>query len=117
MDKRFCTHCGKEVNPEAVVCVNCGCSVASNSCSVNGSAGISDGMKTAIKVFMILGVISGALCGLIPLIWCIPMNSKVNRYLDGKEKLSVGFKVCVLLFVNVVAGVLLLIQDDNSTNI
>ena len=24
---RYCTHCGKEINEEAVICVHCGCSL------------------------------------------------------------------------------------------
>ncbi len=27
---KFCTHCGKEVNEQAVICVNCGCSLTEN---------------------------------------------------------------------------------------
>ena len=26
---KYCSHCGKEIMEEAVICVNCGCSVAS----------------------------------------------------------------------------------------
>ena len=25
---KFCSHCGKEVHEEAVVCINCGCAIA-----------------------------------------------------------------------------------------
>ncbi len=28
---KFCKHCGKEIHQDAVVCVHCGCSAASNS--------------------------------------------------------------------------------------
>ena len=31
----FCEKCGKEVNDEAVVCVNCGCSISKKSSSIN----------------------------------------------------------------------------------
>ena len=27
---KFCTNCGKEVNENAVICVNCGCALAQN---------------------------------------------------------------------------------------
>ena len=30
----FCTHCGVEIHGEAVICVNCGCSVAKNTAAV-----------------------------------------------------------------------------------
>ena len=26
----YCSHCGKEVNDEAVVCIHCGCAIAQN---------------------------------------------------------------------------------------
>ena len=32
---KFCKNCGKEVNENAVVCVNCGCSLESSNPSVN----------------------------------------------------------------------------------
>ena len=108
MEKRYCPYCGKEVHPEAVICVNCGCSLRSLSTS---SGEISDAVKVAIKVFMILGTITLAFA-IIPLIWCIPMYSKVNRYLEGEETLTIGFKVCVLLFVSFIAGIILLVQDN-----
>lgn len=115
MNKKFCSHCGSEVNPEAVICVSCGCSLGKAvTGNAKGNSNISEGMKTAIRVFMILGIISGAFCFLIPLIWCIPMNNKVNKYLDGQESMSTGYKVCVLLFVNTIAGILLLTQSDNN---
>lgn len=114
MDKKFCVHCGAEVHPQAVVCVHCGCSIPGMAnaakATSNGGSESSDVMKTLTKVFMIIGVVSGAFA-LIPLIWCIPMYQKVNRYLKGEETLTTGFKVCVLLFVNVIAGILLLVDE------
>ena len=113
MDKKFCVHCGAEVNPQAVVCVHCGCSIEGMPRpNKTTSSNSSDIMKTLIKVFMILGIVSGASFFLIPLIWCIPMFLKVNRYLKGEEELTTGFKICVLLFVNVIAGVLLLVDEN-----
>lgn len=49
---------------------------------------------------------------LIPLAWCIPMTIEIyHHYKEGKE-LSVAFKVCTLLFVSVVSGILLLVDSD-----
>lgn len=114
MDKKFCVHCGAEVNPQAVICVHCGCSIPGTNTvktTSNGNSESSDIMKTLIKVFMIIGLVANAFA-LIPLIWCIPMYQKVNKYLKGEETLTTGFKVCVLLFVNLVAGILLLVEDN-----
>ena len=116
MDKKFCIHCGAEVHPQAVVCVHCGRSLAetpnANKTTSSSNSDTSDIMKTLIKVFMILGIVSVA-WAVIPLIWCIPMFLKVNKYLNGEETLSTGYKVCVLLFVNIIAGVLLLVDDKH----
>lgn len=116
MDKKFCVHCGAEVNPQAVVCVNCGCSLAGTQNTAQATSNVksdsSDIMKTLIKVFTILGIVSQAFA-IIPLIWCIPMYKKVDKYLKGEETLSTGFKICVLLFVNLIAGILLLVDDKS----
>ena len=50
--------------------------------------------------------------GLFGLIWCLPMTLKINKAIKENEPLSPGFKVCVLLFVNTIAGVLLLVDKD-----
>jgi len=49
---------------------------------------------------------------LIPLLWFIPMTVKVYRAYKNDESLSTGFKVCVLLFVNLISGILLLVDED-----
>lgn len=75
-------------------------------------------MKTAAYVLGIIGTIAVGWClipliwCLIPLIWCIPMLVKVKAAMDGKEKLSVGFKVCYLIFVSLIGGILLLFDKD-----
>jgi len=109
MDKKFCVHCGAEVNSQAVVCIHCGCSIpkANN----NNNSELKEVWSLAIKIFAIIGVILNAFA-IIPLIWCLPLYKSVSKHLKGETKLSVGYKVCVLLFLNIVAGVLLLIEDD-----
>ena len=51
---------------------------------------------------------------LIPLCWCIPMTVSYCRKIKNGESVSTGFKVCSLLFVSLIAGVLMLC--DNSDN-
>ena len=36
---KFCSHCGKELMDEAVVCVNCGCAVNGANSMANAAAG------------------------------------------------------------------------------
>ena len=105
---KYCSHCGNEVVDEAVVCPKCGCQVYSKETFSDSD---SETLTTVAKVFMILGCVSGAICYLVPLIWCIPMTIHVYKAYKGEEDLSVGFKVCVLLFVNLIGGILLLCDD------
>lgn len=114
MDKKFCVHCGAEVNPHAVVCIHCGCSLTgvqyTAKSTSDGSSEFEEIMRVLIKVFAIIGIVSQAFL-IIPLIWCIPMYKKINGYLKGEEDLTTGFKICVLLFVNLIAGILLLVDE------
>ncbi len=49
---------------------------------------------------------------LIPLLWTIPMTISVFKKSKNGTKISTGFKVCVLLFVNLIAGIILLCDND-----
>ncbi len=54
---------------------------------------------------------------LIPLAWRIPMTVSVHKKMRDKQPISVAFKVCTLLFVNLVSGILLLcMRDEPTTN-
>lgn len=61
---KFCSHCGKEVSDEAVVCVNCGCAIGGNSNSgVNvtintaNTAGVSP--KSRLVAFLLCTFLGG----------------------------------------------------------
>lgn len=106
---RYCTHCGAEINDDAVVCVNCGCPTEKGTSKKSNN----DTMKTLILVFLILGCIAGAGAFLIPLAWCIPITVAVKNRMDNNEPVSTALKVCTLIFVNIVAGILLLCLNDD----
>lgn len=55
-------------------------------------------------VFMVISTVVSGFC-LIPLCWTIPMTLK---YKKNNGHVSVGFKVCMLIFVNTVSGILAL---------
>ena len=40
------------------------------------------------------------------------MYLKTMKYLRGEAQMSTGYKVCVLLFDNLIAGILLLIVEN-----
>lgn len=108
---KYCSKCGKELVDEAIVCPNCGCAVTEGALVKEGEQETA-GLKTAAKIFMILGCVGNALFAfLIPLIWCIPMTISYFRKVENHEKIGVGFKICSLLFVNMIAGILMLCDN------
>ena len=110
---KYCTKCGAQIHDEAVVCVNCGCNtgyVAVNSTSLNSQ---NSGMITTIKVLMIIGTVYFAFMGFcIPLAWCLPMTLSYFKKIENGEPISMNFKICTLLFVNTIAGILMLCSED-----
>ena len=57
-------------------------------------------------------VIFVAVCCLIPLCWRLPMSKNILKAMKNGTTLSTGFKVCTLIFVNVILGIVLLCQRD-----
>lgn len=55
-----------------------------------------------------------AVCELIALAWVIPMTISVSRRVKNCEPIGTGFKVCVLIFVNIISGILLLCRKEPS---
>ena len=104
---KYCTHCGAEMLDDAVVCVKCGCSADAPAKATDND----NTMKLLVKIFMIIGCVSIG-WALIPLAWCIPMTVSTFKKLDADEKLSTGFKVCSLIFVNLIAGIIMLCSED-----
>ena len=107
---KYCSHCGNELLDEAVVCPRCGCRVESQRVNVDRND-----LFLVIKIFMIIGCVVISLSTLfIGLAWTLPMTLSACRRLDKREPIGVGFKVCTLLFVNLVAGILLLCADTEN---
>lgn len=105
---KYCSHCGAEINDDAVICPHCGCPTKEYN---EEKVSQNDSLTTAIKVFLIIGcVLRGTF--VISLAWCIPMTVYAFKKLDNHEPIGIGFKVCTLLFVDLIAGILLLCQDS-----
>ncbi len=103
---RYCSHCGAEVSDDQFVCVKCGHQL-NNVVKKDNS-----GLEIAAKVFLIIAcVIMGM--WLIPLAWCIPMTVSICNSMKENRPISTGMKVCTLLFVSVIAGILLLCMNDD----
>ncbi len=56
-------------------------------------------------------IVSG-IVSLIPLLWVLPMRKKIVNAIKEGTTLSTGFKICTLLFVNLIAGIILLCLSD-----
>ena len=68
-------------------------------------------MKTAAKVFIILGMVFGFWM-IVPLIVGIIALNKLNNA-KSKSELT-GVAICTLLFVNLIAGILMLCINDEQ---
>ena len=67
------------------------------------------------KVAFILSLIFTIIYGFsfIPLAWMIPMTITLYKAMKGEKELSIPFKICVILFNNVISGVLLLLDKED----
>ncbi len=66
-------------------------------------------LRLVAKIFMLLGCISyGA--ALIPLFWTIPMTVHYWRCVKEGKPVGTAFKICSLLFVNLIAGILMFFE-------
>ena len=105
---KYCTKCGQPINEDAVVCVHCGCAVEGKKSNVNNE---NDTLLTIIKIFMIIGCVVRAGFFIVSLAWTIPMTLKVWRTIKEGGTLTTGFKVCTLIFVDIVTGICMLCTD------
>ena len=106
---RFCQKCGKEIMEETVICPGCGCSAANEKKEKGGN----DGLAVASKIFLILGCVAQGWL-LVPLAWCLPITISVCNRMKSGEPIGTGLKVCALLFVNLIGGILLLCRSDDK---
>lgn len=114
----YCTHCGKELADEAIMCPDCGMPTdnftrqgTSIPTAPNAVGQKTSTLRTVTYVFMILGCIFTAFYFLIPLCWTIPMTVVYFRRSKQGIPMGTGFKVCTLLFVSLVAGILMLCDE------
>lgn len=102
---KYCSKCGNELLDEAVICPKCGCSIDEKSSDKNT-------IRLIAKIFMLIGCISSAFLYLIPLAWTIPMTVIYWKKVKNGESVSTAFKVCSLIFVSLVAGILMLCDEE-----
>ena len=120
---KYCTYCGNQLDDNDAFCAKCGRKADSNNQNNNSYNNYNDnsfissndsGLVIAIKVLMVIhcAILAFTTLG-FGLIWSIPMTiSYFNRIKRG-QKISTGFKVCTLIFVSVIAGALMLIDENH----
>ena len=112
---KYCEKCGAEVQDDAQFCPKCGYKfgTAIKQEVVAKEHKRDDGIMTIALVFCIICTVAAGFA-IIPLCWMIPMTVSLNDKIKNKEPISVAFKVCTLLFLSVIGGILLLVGDDND---
>ena len=110
---KYCSSCGSEIKDEAVICTKCGCAVNGKTLQGSKSKNMST-MQTIALVFMIISCVGYGMF-LIPLAWTIPMTISYSNKIKNGEEITIGFKICCLLFVSLIAGILMLC-DSSSEN-
>lgn len=134
----YCSKCGAEINDEAVICPKCGCETGYKKKSVDNT---NETLRMIAKIFMLLSTIAIGflsiiifvlnviefldferqmaeaipiflLC-IIPLAWCISMTVHYWKKVGRNEPVSTAFKVCTLIFVNTVSGILMLCDNGD----
>lgn len=111
---KFCTKCGAEVAEDATICLSCGVPIEQATAQQPVAPAPVSGITTAAKIFMILGTIAtGLSLYLIPLAWCIPMTVIYFKKLKNNEPIGTGFKVCSLIFVSLIGGILMLCDKEH----
>ena len=137
---KYCEKCGKELFDEAIICPGCGCPVegASVETPKTQSAETKNTLRTVAKIFMLISTIAAGISLIaVPVLyiwfrdvlvkllqyridfgislavfWCIPMTVHYWRAVENNRPVSTGFKVCTLLFVNMIAGICMLVDKD-----
>lgn len=70
------------------------------------------GLGKTAKIFLLISIIVGYIF-ILPLAWMLPMHIYYSKHITKKIKISTGYKICVLLFINIVPGILMLCDHKN----
>lgn len=118
---KYCSKCGKQIEDNNEFCPYCGAKTDSTASvaqeATNNSSDSKEKQMNALQlisfIFMILSCVS---CGffLIPLCWMIPMTVIYYKSVKEGKPISVAFKVCTLLFVNLLSGILMLVDEETK---
>ena len=110
----YCSHCGASLNPGDTFCPKCGARTSGTSHYATSVARADAPNYTACTtvgfVFMVITTVFVGFA-IFPLIWMIPMCVHINHCQANNAKMGLAFKICVLLFGNLISGILLLVDE------
>ncbi len=109
---KYCTNCGTQLADEAHVCSQCGTALGQAPAQQGCAPAQVSGLATAAKILMIISTVVMGFY-LFPLAWCLPMTISYSKKLKQGQPVSTGFKICTLLFVNTISGILMLCDKNN----
>lgn len=116
---KYCTKCGAKMPSSFSICTNCGKFFEKENTNTTNQTKY-DFTSTKpnkhvyqiiIFIFMIISTIYLATF-IIPLFWCIPMTITYWNKIRKNEKVSITFKICSLIFMGIIPGLLMLFEDE-----
>ena len=134
---KYCKRCGTQLDDDAAYCWVCGTAVGTSGQPSAAQPSVNvqpvqapvnvqpaqtpvnvqvvqpaqtSAIKIVAKVFMLISCILSGFW-IIPLAWGIPMTVIYWNRLKNHQPVGVGFKVCTLIFVSLVAGILMLCDE------
>ncbi len=108
----YCTKCGNEIFDDAVVCLNCGCSVSQN--RAENVSGLTEQTPTVVVGALIFGIFSALLfppLSIVAIVLAINSKSSTGGVMVGKAKVALGlgiFGLCVFILEIILIAVLVL---------
>ena len=128
----YCPNCGSKISERDVYCSFCGAKIEQEVIDKKKSgrkankvfkliAKIAAGVDFGIVAFYlsiialdlsIFGFFMEGLIFMIPLIWMLPLMLSVYRKINNNEYMSKAYKICVLIFLSIPTGVMLLLIKD-----
>ncbi len=106
----FCKTCGNELDNQALICPKCG--VPTDNYNKTATTSAQSTTTNIAKIFLIISCVFSIFSFFIPLAWCIPMTIHYYKTINKGEKVSLGFKICTLLFVSTISGILMLCEKE-----
>ena len=114
----YCRFCGREIPDGSTFCPHCGEKQEVIEAEIKSEhTTIVNGKKrneTLAEIGLIFAIIATVIAGfaIIPLCWMLPMTISINNSIKEKREISLTMKVCSIIFLNVFAGLFLILADE-----